>query len=472
MPYDYDALKRLSIELRRPVGTLYALSPQNDPFYIGPSRQAWAEWFADIWRSFDIPVGYHYRRIHYRLVSSASPVALLGGGVYLNTEQCWDNLNMAARDAVALGLVPLDAFVDRRNPDPFIYVAYPVECRIDDIRFAVPFITTASFFLPERPRFGALIAGSVPQPYHIEVWAEKSTMNDILRPLAQAHRCNLITGVGEMSSTRVRELIARFRNSDRPVRILYISDFDPGGQSMPVAVARKLEFEIYRQRLDHNVQLRPILLTHAQCIEYKLPRTPIKDSEKRGTRFEERFGEGATELDALEALHPGVFARIVGNEIKRYWNPDHDKDVRDQIDDLQTELDDIEDEVHAEHEDEIAAFEDEIAELNEELEPLNARAADLHKRIKPVWQAMSEKLRERQPEPDIECPEFDADEDDDPLYDSTRDYVEQIDRYKKFQDKPTARKQRARRARAPRPVARRRRPPLQRGDRPPLRRGN
>jgi hypothetical protein len=37
-----------------------------------------------------------------------------------------------------------------------------------------------------------------------------------------------------------------------------------------------------------------------------------------------------------------------------------------------------------------------------------------------------------------------GDEDDDPLYDSTRDYEEQIDRFKLYQGKPTERKSRKR----------------------------
>jgi hypothetical protein len=57
---------------------------------------------------------------------------------------------------------------------------------------------------------------------------------------------------------------------------------------------------------------------------------------------------------------------------------------------------------------------------------------------------MAETLKDNQPEPEIECPEFDGDEDDDPLFDSTRDYVEQIDRYKDYQGKPTARRARTR----------------------------
>jgi hypothetical protein len=36
-----------------------------------------------------------------------------------------------------------------------------------------------------------------------------------------------------------------------------------------------------------------------------------------------------------------------------------------------------------------------------------------------------------------------ADEDPDPLFDSRRDYVEQIDRYKEFQDRPTEGKRKA-----------------------------
>jgi hypothetical protein len=49
--------------------------------------------------------------------------------------------------------------------------------------------------------------------------------------------------------------------------------------------------------------------------------------------------------------------------------------------------------------------------------------------------------------PDIDAYDWpgpeDAHEDDDPLYDSTRDYVEQVDRFKRHQGKPTTRKESA-----------------------------
>jgi hypothetical protein len=53
-------------------------------------------------------------------------------------------------------------------------------------------------------------------------------------------------GEGELSVTKCVELVDREVNSDRPVRTLYVSDFDPAGQSMPVACARKIEHVIHR----------------------------------------------------------------------------------------------------------------------------------------------------------------------------------------------------------------------------------
>ena len=91
-----------------------------------------------------------------------------------------------------------------------------------------------------RPQL-SLIHPIIPQRYAIEIWCEKSTINDILLPLGQRYRCNVVTGVGEMSRTRCVELVARAREHGRPTIILYLSDFDPGGVSMPTAVARKIE---------------------------------------------------------------------------------------------------------------------------------------------------------------------------------------------------------------------------------------
>ena len=91
-----------------------------------------------------------------------------------------------------------------------------------------------------------------------------------------------MTGVGEFRSPAASNWSPGHGASGRPVRILYVSDFDPGGMSMPVAVARKIEFYVRSHDETLDIQVRPVVLTEEQCIEYRLPRIPIKASEHRG----------------------------------------------------------------------------------------------------------------------------------------------------------------------------------------------
>ena len=201
-----EILQDFSKRLGRPVGTLYVMDAWTDPFYIGEVRKAGAEWFAQIWRDLGIPLGYHYRRIHYKMISQDPPLAFWKGGNYQNTEMHWYELNIAARDAVALGFIPLDAFVDRRNPNPIIYLQQPIDTQIGPIEDGAATIPSARFWAPALAALWRADPGIIPQRYHIEIWAEKSTMNDILDPLARHYGVNLITGVGELISHGLPEL--------------------------------------------------------------------------------------------------------------------------------------------------------------------------------------------------------------------------------------------------------------------------
>ena len=88
---------------------------------------------------------------------------------------------------------------------------------------------------------------------------------------------------------------------------------------MPPSVARQLEYwrPIFASGL--RVLLQPIVLTKEQVQHYGLPPIPIKETDKRQDKFLARYGvQGATELDALEALHPGELAKIIRQAIKPY----------------------------------------------------------------------------------------------------------------------------------------------------------
>jgi len=249
-----------------------------------------AEWFAAPYREYGFGRGVHIRRIHYRIISQPAPVQLPGGGDYVNTVVCSKILGEAASAARFAGLVDAEDFEDRRNPEAIVRTAERVDepviraigRYIDDTFDIGPAsfrVELPSFVIPDElltPRL--TISAPFQSPYHIEIRCEKSTINDVLVPLAEEYGLNLQPAVGEISITRCRQLVERAGN--RPTRILYLSDFDPGGQSMPVAAARKIEW-FARKHKDEtgtvlDIQLHPVVLTRDQCIEYGLPRTPIR----------------------------------------------------------------------------------------------------------------------------------------------------------------------------------------------------
>jgi hypothetical protein len=288
------SLKALAKEHDRPIQTLIALAHTNDPFAIFESayRRRDAEWFAALWRDLALPLGIHSRRIHYRLVSQPSPVLRSDGRVYENTRNCAQELDQAVRDAVFLDLVPGNAIVDNKNPEPVEHLVEPAPALLDVDYFENDLSGYSAAFprldLPNLPRLPSLPTAQlvsrprIAQRYHLEIWCEKSTMNDILLPLGQRYGVNVVTGTGDLSATACRNVVDRAENSGRQVRILYVSDFDPGGVSMPVGVSRKIEFELYKRGLKDtlDIEVRPVVLTPAQCVELGLPRTPTKEAAR------------------------------------------------------------------------------------------------------------------------------------------------------------------------------------------------
>ena len=194
-----------------------------------------------------------------------------------------------------LNLVAPDAFVDHRNPPPhlFMHRGEPrdeVAVWFDELdAWALPQINSDLSFdtttvLPGICEVTGYDYQAIDQPYHLEVWIEKSTMNDVLLPVCEALHINLITGEGFQSITNVVEMLKRVARFGKPARIFYISDFDPAGDGMPVAVARQAEFWLPRYAPGSDVKLTPVVLTRQQVIDFELPRIMVKDSESANLR--------------------------------------------------------------------------------------------------------------------------------------------------------------------------------------------
>ena len=68
----------------------------------------------------------------------------------------------------------------------------------------------------------------------------------------------LIVGKGYASITGIVGFLKRAEHCGRPVRVLYISDHDRNGRSMPPAAARQIEFWREELDLDADVALTPL----------------------------------------------------------------------------------------------------------------------------------------------------------------------------------------------------------------------
>lgn len=481
MTYNYETIKALAKQQGCKPDDLLAMSRNHDPFYVGtPSQCAYAQWFAALWNRYGFETGtHHLRELHYKIVNGGVVVDLplkitwhdkdknyYETTTYDNVEPCWDFLVLSGEWARHMGLVDPDSFIDRKNAKPIINTNWRDADNQEpdysiagnhkwelDANYRLPTIPEVSRLPRELPLVpGAWANGleDVQQAYHVEIWAEKTTQNDILEPLCERYHVNLITGMGELSITAVRQFLKRVRQAGRATRILYISDFDPAGIDMPISISRKIEFYQREGGFDDlDIALIPVVLTKEQVEYYHLPRIPVKDKDSRKGLFENSFGSGQVELDALEFLHKGELEKIITGWIERFI----DTRLQDRADEvkgrLQDDLSDIRREVEGDHDEELQELRDEYQALRVEFERTRAEFAELVKPFAPKLEAYRERLkaiREQvtdiydgieeelkdavEDEIDLEdyaTPEPDIDGDpDEPLYLSERDYFDQL----------------------------------------------
>jgi hypothetical protein len=248
-----------------------------------------------------------------------------------------------------------------------------------------------------------------------------------------------VPGAGFQSITSAVQLVARrARESGKPVRVLYLSDFDPAGDKMPAAIARQIEFWLPLYVPGAEVKLTPLGLTRAQVVAYALPTIPIKDSDSRKGNFEKKHGGGAVEVDALEALYPGELARIVRAALDPYIDPTladrlfvaggqaQDRIADEWEDDtlqVRTRLAEVETEAQAIY----GRYEQELDELRQRLEqelaPVRATLDELRQEVDLAQATFAPTFPAR--------PQSTARPGEAPwLYESQRTYLEQLGAYK------------------------------------------
>ena len=178
---------------------------------------------------------------------------------------------------------------------------------------------------------------------------------------------------------------------------------------MPLAFSRKLEFMLVKYLGDKvDVRLKQIALNQQQVEQYDIVRVPIKETELRAGRFEATHGGvGGAELDALEALHPGTLAAMVENFFEDYYSHDAARFAERQARALRQDV-----------QEQLEAIREEYAE---QFDALKA-ALDEMRAVKPSQRYT------------VEAFKAEVEETDDWLFDSSRDYFEQIQKYHAYKN--------------------------------------
>ena len=392
---------------------LIVLGIDNDPFYVGSEgHHEDAAWIVNYWKGYatgrERPYG---RGFHYYMVSIAEKqgVSLPTGRPYQNTSYCYGYLTYSLQVACYLGYIdPMEIF-DRRHPEPydnsyhlssnaFVYeepdmptvakasTGYFVDMLMSEIKSYAPKFDISAYYTV------------VPV-----VIFEKQGMADLLNKVAWEFGIYVQPLVGEAGREKAIRIVIRLAaEAQKPIRIFYISDFDPKGYDMPANLARKIEWAVAKYGF-HDIKLKPVALTVEQCIKYKLPRTPVKTTESLKGRFEEAFGVGSTEIDAMEALYPGELAKIVRGYIEPYIDRKHLAEVQEKNSAMRAKFNELIKPL-------MEKFKQEIANLD-----LSKGLADIDLAFSPEFEP-----------PDAKLP----DEDDNWLYDSNRNYMEQLKVYR------------------------------------------
>jgi hypothetical protein len=353
---------------------LTVLSAQVDPYRIdtaaGHRDGAWvAEQFAKLYGPAQRA---HWRGLHYAVVADGK-VRKPNGEIYRNTDDDWEWLiTNPAKAARWLGYVPFDRIIDQRNSPPIIHrkarvrpearLSIGLDVEIPDAEDIEP--------LPIARGFVAR------QAFHFAIFGEKSSLEDVVLPIAEQFEGDLYLPTGEISDTLVYQIAKEANEDGRPLVMFTLSDCDPAGHQMPVSIARKLQAfrDLFFPRLRFEVVR--VALTPEQVEAEALPSTPLKVTEKRASRWRDAFGIDQTEIDALTTPSKrSVLQRILRQAFKPYIDSTLSQRVAEAKAEWGTAAQEaVEQQIDAEH---LARIRDQastkLEELREEIEQINSQ---------------------------------------------------------------------------------------------------
>jgi ParB-like nuclease family protein len=246
------------------------------------------------------------RQIHYRLLGPDAPLthASKRGSKYVNNKGSYRSLTDLLTRGRIDGLIPWEAIEDVTRP----------------VSTNKAFGSTAHFF---RQELGSFLKGywrnrQQSQPDHIEIVAEKLTVQTILKSVAKEYTIPLTISRGMSSLPPKKEIHDRFIVSGKErLILLVVSDLDPAGD----AIAEDLVKSFRRDFGIDDIDAYKVALTFDQVEELGLaPSMEAKNTSPTYSAFVRRYG--ITDAYELEAMEPVDLAEALTSAIDHVLNID------------------------------------------------------------------------------------------------------------------------------------------------------
>jgi hypothetical protein len=307
-------------ETGRTLADLTVMDIDNDPYRLDtPSKHRDARWFAALVERFIArDKRIHARGVFYACVA-AGDVKLPNGDKFENTEENTKFVNDAGSLARWLGYVPFERLVDNKNDEPIVREApssEDPEARIWANSLDIEELDPGSLKV-----FASLHHFEPRQPYRLLFFGEKTSLEDVLGPLAIEFNADLYLTGGQISETLMHRMASVAAHDGRPLVVFTFSDFDPAGYwDMPTAIGRKLQ--ALRDLLfpDLEFTVVHVALGPDQVRRLNLPSSPLKEGESRAGKWLELYGSEQTEIDALATLRPDELERIARAAVAPYFD--------------------------------------------------------------------------------------------------------------------------------------------------------
>jgi hypothetical protein len=236
------------------------------------------------------------RQVHYRLLPfSILRHASKPNSVYSNNSQSYKDLTDLLTRGRLEGIIPFEAIGDETRP----VVIW--DCHQ----------TPRSFLKREVDNFlkGYWRDLLQSQPNHIELIAEKLTIDGTIRPVLMRYTIPYTIGRGYASLDPRQKLVERFRASGKERLILLcLSDFDPDGDEIAHSFVRSLRDDFGLD--EEKIEPIRIALTVAQIRQFELlPVMTAKESSVNYDRFLQRHAD--TVVHELDALTPAQLQDVL-----------------------------------------------------------------------------------------------------------------------------------------------------------------